>query len=156
MLHATETKISSGRVGLLGSCATQPLPLPTLYFEALFVVRVYSDMNECTVAHLLCDVNANCINTRGSFYCSCLAGFTGNGEQCTGKENVLTIRKKAGLNLACVAGVSVGPYHRFESFLLFGLAEIGVSATNARPTFRAPKKRKMPRTAGKPTPRRLA
>ncbi|KAM7429728.1 hypothetical protein ABFA07_019447 [Porites harrisoni] len=40
------------------------------------------DINECTAADQLCDTNANCINTQGSFYCSCATGFTGDGEHC--------------------------------------------------------------------------
>ena len=104
---------------ILGACATLPLPLPTLYFEALFVVHVYSDMNECTVGHLLCDVNANCVNTPGSYYCSCFSGFTGNGEHCTGKENLFMTKKKAGLILACVPSVFVGPFCTLEAFFAF-------------------------------------
>ena len=44
------------------------------------------DINECTAADQLCDTNANCTNTQGSFYCSCLTGFTGDGEHCKGKN----------------------------------------------------------------------
>ena len=45
-----------------------------------------SDINECTAADQLCDFNANCINTHGSYYCFCLSGFTGVGKSCQGKE----------------------------------------------------------------------
>ena len=41
------------------------------------------DINECgTVA--LCDPNATCTDTFGSYECSCNLGFMGNGITCEG------------------------------------------------------------------------
>ena len=42
-------------------------------------------MNECD--KFPCDVNENCINQIGSFKCSCLRGFIGNGSRCLGVSN---------------------------------------------------------------------
>ena len=32
-----------------------------------------------------CDVNAECNNTEGSYFCTCNAGYSGDGFGCTGK-----------------------------------------------------------------------
>lgn len=32
-----------------------------------------------------CHVDANCSNTKGSFYCACLNGYSGNGVECVGE-----------------------------------------------------------------------
>ena len=45
----------------------------------------FSDVDECNASLPVCDVNANCQNTRGSYRCSCKAGFTGDGKTCIGK-----------------------------------------------------------------------
>ena len=38
-----------------------------------------------------CDVNADCINTEGSFECVCKPGYTGDGKDCEGKLKILCI-----------------------------------------------------------------
>ena len=43
------------------------------------------DVNECSSTDS-CHHNANCINTAGSFTCSCVDGYSGDGTQCTGNE----------------------------------------------------------------------
>ena len=44
------------------------------------------DIDECSASQApVCDINANCSNTRGSYYCTCKAGFTGDGKTCEGK-----------------------------------------------------------------------
>ncbi|CAH3171492.1 unnamed protein product [Porites lobata] len=40
------------------------------------------DIDECSVSPSVCDINANCSNTRGSYYCTCKAGYTGDGKTC--------------------------------------------------------------------------
>ena len=46
---------------------------------------VYPDIDECSASSPVCDINANCSNTRGSYYCTCKAGFTGDEKTCQGK-----------------------------------------------------------------------
>ncbi|KHN80174.1 Nidogen-2 [Toxocara canis] len=46
-----------------------------------------SDVNECLRAPYVCDKNAECRNTDGSFICECLPGFAGNGYTCTTSKN---------------------------------------------------------------------
>ena len=43
-----------------------------------------SDIDECQASDL-CDENADCINTNGSYTCTCKLGFTGNGFSCRGR-----------------------------------------------------------------------
>lgn len=43
------------------------------------------DIDECGADEFVCDVNANCSNTDGSYNCICKPGFTGNGTSCTGR-----------------------------------------------------------------------
>ena len=51
------------------------------------------DINECDPSGLsseyqhlahICHDDANCTNTKGSYYCGCLDGYSGLGEYCTG------------------------------------------------------------------------
>ena len=43
----------------------------------------FSDIDECKGNHS-CLVNATCMNTKGSYVCTCHPGYTGNGSDCTG------------------------------------------------------------------------
>lgn len=42
-----------------------------------------ADINECQTGAAMCDPNATCVNTTGSFDCLCNAGFMGDGQSCT-------------------------------------------------------------------------
>ena len=44
-----------------------------------------TDINECGTQSTMCGKNAECINTEGSFSCECIAGFFGDGYNCTGQ-----------------------------------------------------------------------
>ena len=52
----------------------------------MFVVL---DMDECGASSPVCDINANCSNTRGSYICTCKSGYTGDGKMCQGIINVV-------------------------------------------------------------------
>ena len=54
------------------------------------------DINECNNVTRACNSLANCVNTIGSYQCSCRTGFFGDGFQCDGKLNISQI---APLNL---------------------------------------------------------
>ena len=47
------------------------------------------DIDECSSSSPVCDINANCFNTRGSYYCTCKAGYSGDGKNCKGRKNSL-------------------------------------------------------------------
>ena len=49
------------------------------------VFWLFADVNECQNGEHNCDVNARCNNTFGSFNCTCLQGYSGNGVNCSGK-----------------------------------------------------------------------
>ena len=42
------------------------------------------DINECDEGSDGCDTNASCMNTPGSYQCSCYYGYEGDGRTCTG------------------------------------------------------------------------
>ena len=47
-----------------------------------------TDIDECADSLLNnCSVYANCTDTIGSYDCTCLVGFTGDGFSCDGKSN---------------------------------------------------------------------
>lgn len=51
--------------------------LKYIYFQS-------ADIDECARDTDNCDVNADCVNTGGSFQCDCKTGFEGSGRVCTG------------------------------------------------------------------------
>ena len=69
------------------------------FFLNLFFFNVYhfTDINECKGNHS-CHANATCMNTKGSYVCTCHLGYTGNGSDCTGtwciSFETISIRKK--------------------------------------------------------------
>lgn len=48
-----------------------------------------ADIDECN-EETPCDLNAVCVNFDGSFNCSCMEGYTGNGTLCDGKSFTLS------------------------------------------------------------------
>ena len=61
-----------------------------IYFHIIFYVG--SDINECSTKNGSCSSNATCVNTPGSYLCSCNVGFTGNGFICTGDSYPTSVR----------------------------------------------------------------
>ena len=43
-----------------------------------------ADIDECALANDNCAETAECNNTPGSFSCTCMAGYSGNGTFCEG------------------------------------------------------------------------
>ena len=42
------------------------------------------DIDECEIGSDLCDGNAECNNTEGSYLCKCTVGYSGDGYSCRG------------------------------------------------------------------------
>ena len=71
----------------------QNLPSLTVRMSLSYTMGLYccmstlfhSDIDECELDSLNdCDENANCIDTIGSYNCSCSPGYEGDGFNCTG------------------------------------------------------------------------
>ena len=75
-------------------------------FFIFFYVYHFTDINECKGNHS-CHANATCMNTKGSYVCTCHLGYTGNGSDCTGtwciSFETIFIRKKSTIILARLA-----------------------------------------------------
>ena len=56
----------------------------SLLTMCMFVSCLLVDVNECTDEDL-CSPFADCTNFDGSFNCSCIPGYAGNGSHCEGK-----------------------------------------------------------------------
>ena len=52
--------------------------------SSLCYVYLISDIDECSSENN-CDVNARCMNTIGSYNCTCKKGYQGDGRNCPGK-----------------------------------------------------------------------
>ena len=57
----------------------------TTVVEFFSSVPKFLDIDECQKNIHDCHLNATCQNTNGSFMCTCLFGFIGDGRNCTGK-----------------------------------------------------------------------
>ena len=54
----------------------------------------FADIDECASGAHVCSDVALCLNTPGSYNCSCLDGYDGDGFNCTG---ALLVDRRAGL-----------------------------------------------------------
>ena len=55
-----------------------------LYFHVIQCTITYTDIDECEQGTHDCNANATCMNTPGSYNCTCNFRFTGNGHNCEG------------------------------------------------------------------------
>ena len=46
------------------------------------------DIDECGASTPVCDINASCSNTPGSYICTCKSGYVGDGKTCQGRIKV--------------------------------------------------------------------
>ena len=53
-------------------------------FCKIYARSLFSDIDECTDGGHKCHANATCTNTEGAHNCSCIPGYTGNGQNCSG------------------------------------------------------------------------
>lgn len=60
-----------------------------LSFSPCFIIYFILDVDECIDQTDNCDVNAFCNNTVGSFNCTCVSGYSGNGTTCVGEYQFL-------------------------------------------------------------------
>ena len=68
-----------------------------IYFSAdfFFFFLPFIDIDECTAQSHDCSPNSMCTNVEGSFQCSCIPGFEGDGKTCIGRfKNILNWKKK--------------------------------------------------------------
>ena len=62
-----------------------------IYFMYLTAVYLLQDVNECEdPGGNDCHQNANCSDTIGSYTCTCMLGYSGNGTYCEGKYGMET------------------------------------------------------------------
>ena len=65
----------------------------------------FLDVDECTLGTFSCSAGAVCINTLGSYNCSCKPGYSGDGQVCTGETLFsfvnLETRRKMGPVFSC-------------------------------------------------------
>ncbi|XP_078351506.1 polycystin family receptor for egg jelly-like isoform X2 [Oculina patagonica] len=75
-------------------------------------VEVYGcikDEDECQNGRHNCSVNAQCFNTFGSFNCTCLQGYSGDGVQCPDLDECQTDTHSCDVNAQC--DNSIGSYN---------------------------------------------
>ena len=53
--------------------------------DLLLTSVLMTDIDECAGNDTVCDGNADCHDTDGSYWCECRPGFQGDGYNCTGE-----------------------------------------------------------------------
>ena len=66
---------------------------PTVY-TSMSLTSSPIDIDECNENRNNCDDNANCTNTNGSFTCTCIEGWSGDGVTCT-SEFIIIINRQS-------------------------------------------------------------
>ncbi|XP_078382514.1 uncharacterized protein LOC144665201 isoform X1 [Oculina patagonica] len=69
--------------------------------DSCFNYTCFTDLDECSTHTYTCDVNADCINTVGSYSCSCRAGYTGDGQTCNDIDECSSNSHSCDVNAVC-------------------------------------------------------
>ena len=60
------------------------------HLRTIFILSVYSDVDECASNNGGCNENAVCVNTVGSYFCYCKLGYAGRAQHfCHGKSSAV-------------------------------------------------------------------
>ena len=54
-----------------------------------FAMHTFTDIDECSTESV-CDENAECLDTPGSYTCTCHSGYTGDGDTCLDIDECLS------------------------------------------------------------------
>ena len=79
------------KTSLLDDCYVKKVKRTCVLNQLLFFLL--TDVDECKNADV-CEDNAQCTNTEGSYNCSCKDGYRGNGVNCSGKGGIGTLGRK--------------------------------------------------------------
>ncbi|PFX26094.1 Uromodulin [Stylophora pistillata] len=79
-LSCHEAKASEGRNTISGKYWLDPSG--TGKAVLIYCDMINIDIDECSHGSHLCDANANCANTVGSYNCTCKEGYIGDGRSC--------------------------------------------------------------------------
>ena len=64
------------------------------FIGRLTVVNNCVDIDECAISNGGCSPHADCVNTNGSFNCSCRDGYHGDGFRCIGNVSQQSINRQ--------------------------------------------------------------
>ena len=65
---------------------TVVVSIKVILYSADLTMNVYLDIDECSEESDNCHEDATCTNSVGSFDCTCNAGYSGDGVNCTSKD----------------------------------------------------------------------
>jgi Calcium-binding EGF domain len=103
-----------------------------VYKDIFDIIKsIIADINECEIGTANCSVGAICTNTIGSYNCTCMSGYYGNGFNCTGMQRYLLIllnqllQTSMSVKLAQQTAVQV-QHVRTQLGPIFALAKVGI------------------------------
>ena len=86
--YVTMDSMEMDMIALVCMLTSFPLVLELFYNLKLCGFYIYilllSDIDECQLGTYNCSQYTECKNTIGSYNCTCMTGFSGNGINCTG------------------------------------------------------------------------
>ena len=68
---------------VLANKKTKISPIESKRTSSAHFMIVFTDVDECSQGTHSCSAYAMCNNIKGSYDCSCKAGYTGDGKNCT-------------------------------------------------------------------------
>ena len=78
-----------------GNKTSSFISVPIFFFYYYFFFLPFIDIDECTAQSHDCSPNSMCTNVEGSFQCSCIPGFEGDGKTCIGRfKKYIEFKKK--------------------------------------------------------------
>ena len=76
------------------------IQVASLHKQSIYFI-LFLDVDECSLGTFNCSAGGMCINTEGSYNCSCSPGYSGDGQLCTGEISfsfvTLETKRKLGL-----------------------------------------------------------